>query len=152
VALLGHRPSSPIAAYRWEHTDRALTEQLALEDEGYAATVETGHAAVRFTNPTTGGDVLPTIRADFHRLRAGTATAARQEVGSSVWQVFTGRGTAVIGGVEHSVDHGDVFVVPSWAHFELRAEEQLELFRFSDAPVFEALNQFRQTTGTEAGA
>nr|WSY53863.1 cupin domain-containing protein [Streptomyces sp. NBC_00886] len=152
VALLGRRPSSPIAAYRWEHTDRALTEQLALEDEGYAGTVEAGHAAVRFTNPTTGGDVLPTIRADFHRLRAGTATAARQEVGSSVWQVFTGRGTAVIGGVEHTVEHGDVFVVPSWARFELRAEEQLDLFRFSDAPVFEALNQFRQTTGTEAGA
>ena len=26
--------SSPIAAYRWEHTDAALREQLALEDEG----------------------------------------------------------------------------------------------------------------------
>ncbi len=28
--------SSPIGAYRWEHTDRALREQLALEDEGYS--------------------------------------------------------------------------------------------------------------------
>ncbi len=150
VGLLGRRPSSPIAAYRWENTDRALAEQLALEDEGYEGTVESGHAAVRFTNPTTGGDVLPTIRADFHRLRAGTATAARREVGSSVWQVFTGHGTAVIDGVEHSLGHGDVFVVPSWARCELRAAEQLDLFRFTDAPVFEALHQFRQATGVES--
>ena len=28
--------SSPVGAYRWEHTDRALTEQLLLEDEGQA--------------------------------------------------------------------------------------------------------------------
>ena len=32
---------------------------------------EPGHAAVRYTNPTTGGDVLPTIRAEMHRHRAG---------------------------------------------------------------------------------
>ena len=49
-----------------------------------------GHAAVRFTNPTTGGDVMPTIRAEFHRLRAGATTEAVREVGSSVWQVFEG--------------------------------------------------------------
>ena len=34
--------SSPIAAYRWEHTDRALREQLLLEDEGHPATVVPG--------------------------------------------------------------------------------------------------------------
>ncbi|MFE2088603.1 cupin domain-containing protein [Streptomyces sp. NPDC059460] len=146
VALLGSRPSSPLAAYRWEHTDRALVEQLALEAEGHQATVEPGHAAVRFSNPTTGGDVLPTIRADFHRLLPGAATTPQREVGSSVWQVFTGRGTAVINGVEHPVEHGDVFVVPSWASYEIRAEVGLDLFRFTDAPIFEALHQYRQLT------
>jgi gentisate 1,2-dioxygenase len=85
-------PSSPIAAYRWEHTDRALADQLALESEGHPGVVEPGHAAVRFTNPTTGGDVMPTIRAEFHRLRAGADTAARREVGSSVFQVFEAAG------------------------------------------------------------
>ena len=90
--------SSPIAAYRWEHTDRALTEQLLLEDEGHPATVTQGHAAIRYTNPTTGGDVMPTIRAEFHRLRAGASTEAVREVGSSVWQVFEGSGTVVLNG------------------------------------------------------
>jgi gentisate 1,2-dioxygenase len=147
TALLGGRPNSPLAAYRWEHTDRALADQLALEAEGHPGTVEPGHAAVRFSNPTTGGDALPTIRADLHRLLAGTITAPRQEVGSSVWQVFSGRGTALIGGVEYNVEHGDVFVVPSWVPYEIRAETGLDLFRFSDAPVLQALNQYRQMTG-----
>ncbi|HEU0223328.1 MAG TPA: cupin domain-containing protein [Paracoccaceae bacterium] len=132
--------SSPIGAYRWEHTDRALTEQLLLEDEGQPATAEQGHAAVRYVNPTTGGDVMPTIRAEFHRLRAGTATPTRREVGSSVFQVFEGRGTVVLGGTEHRLDIGDLFVIPSWVPWSLQAETQFDLFRFSDAPIMERLH------------
>lgn len=132
--------SSPIGAYRWEHTDRALTEQLLLEDEGQPATVGQGHAAIRFVNPTTGGDVMPTIRAEFHRLRAGAQTPPRREVGSSVFQVFDGRGVVVLGGVEHRLDIGDLFVVPSWISWSLQAETRFDLFRFSDAPIMERLH------------
>ena len=132
--------SSPIGAYRWEYTDRALTEQLLLEDEGHPATVEQGHAAVRYVNPTTGGDVMPTIRAEFHRLRAGATTPVRREVGSTVFQVFEGTGSVVLGGVEHALDIGDLFVVPSWVPWSLQAETQFDLFRFSDAPIMERLH------------
>lgn len=132
--------SSPIGAYRWEHTDAALTEQLLLEDEGQPATAGQGHAAVRYVNPTTGGDIMPTIRAEFHRLRAGTALPTRREVGSSVFQVFEGRGRAVLDGAEHPLAKGDLFVVPSWVPWSLRADEQFDLFRFSDAPVMERLH------------
>lgn len=132
--------SSPIGAYRWEHTDRALTEQLLLEDEGQPATVGQGHAAIRFVNPTTGGDVMPTIRAEFHRLRADAQTVPRREVGSSVFQVFDGSGSVLLGGVEHRLDIGDLFVVPSWISWSLQAETQFDLFRFSDAPIMERLH------------
>jgi gentisate 1,2-dioxygenase len=132
--------SSPIGAYRWEFTDRALTEQLLLEEEGQPATVGQGHAAVRYINPTTGGDVMSTIRAEFHRLRAGTVTPGRREVGSSVFQVFDGKGSVSLNGKEHSLEKGDMFVVPSWAQWVLRAESQFDLFRFSDAPIIERLN------------
>jgi gentisate 1,2-dioxygenase len=147
VALLGERPSSPIAAYRWQHTDRALAEQLEIEREGHPATMGTGHAAVRFSNPTTGGDVMPTIRAEFHRLRAGAVSEPRREVGSSVWQVFAGSGSVLIGGVEHRLERGDLFVVPSWAEYELTSGDGLDLFRFSDAPIFEALGLYRIQVG-----
>ncbi len=132
--------SSPIGAYRWEYTDRALTEQLLLEEEGQPATVEQGHAAIRYVNPTTGGDVMPTIRCEFHRLRAGCATPTRREVGSTVFQVFEGSGAVVMDGVEHRLDIGDMFVIPSWISWSLQAETQFDLFRFSDAPIMERLN------------
>lgn len=140
LSRLQNTVSSPIGAYRWEHTDRALNEQLLLEEEGVPATIEQGHAAIRFINPTTGGDVMPTIRAEFHRLRPGVATATRRDVGSTVFQVFEGRGAVVLGEITHKLEKGDIFVVPSWVPWKLQAETSFDLFRFSDAPIIERLN------------
>lgn len=132
--------SSPIGAYRWEFTDRALTEQLLLEDEGQPATVEQGHAAVRYINPTTGGDVMPTIRAQFHRFRNGAQSRQRHDVGTNVFQVFEGRGSVVMGGKPHALEKGDIFVIPSWVPWSLQAETGFDLFHFSDAPIMERLH------------
>jgi gentisate 1,2-dioxygenase len=140
---LAPSPATPLLAYRWEHTDRALTEQLALEREGYDATVEPGHAAVRFTNPTTGDDVMPTLRTEFHRLAPGTATAAAREAGSSVYQVFQGGATVTVGDATWPVAHGDLFVVPSWQPLTVESEDGIDLFRFSDTPVLERLHLHR---------
>ncbi|WP_134728231.1 cupin domain-containing protein [Amycolatopsis nivea] len=147
-------PGSPLLAYKWEHTDAALRDQLQLEKEGYGGTVEPGHAAVRFSNPHNGSDVLPTIRAEFHRVARGTGTAPVRETGSSVCQVFDGSGTVTVGDTSWAVSRGDLFVVPSWQPFSVKSEAgttdsdsgALDLFRFSDAPVFEALHLDRQET------
>ena len=143
LSQLNDTVASPIGAYRWDHTDRALTEQLLLEDEGQPATVEQGHAAIRYVNPTTGGDVMPTIRCEFHRLRAGCETRMRREVGSSVFQVFDGAGAVVLDGQRHVLTKGDMFVIPSWIPWSLQGETQFDLFRFSDAPIMERLNFMR---------
>jgi gentisate 1,2-dioxygenase len=140
-------PGSPLLAYRWEHTDRALADQLAIEAEGFGGTVEPGHAAVRYANPVTGADVLPTIRAEMHRIVRGAQTAPVRETGSSVYAVFDGSGAVTVGDATWSVTRGDLFVVPSWQPFSARSEAgatdsdsgALDLFRFSDSPVFEAL-------------
>jgi gentisate 1,2-dioxygenase len=132
--------SSPIGAYRWEFTDRALTQQLLLEEEGQPATVDQGHAAVRYINPTTGGDVMPTIRAEFHRLRAGAVTPRRRDVGSSIFQVFEGAGLVKLAAIEYRLEKGDLFVVPSWCEWSLAAQTQFDLFSFSDAPIMERLH------------
>lgn len=138
-------PATPLLAYRWADTDRALSEQLALEQEGHALTLSPGHAAVRFTNPTNGRDVLPTIRTEMHRLRAGARTRSWREVGSSVYQVFDGRGTVRVGERSWSVSRGDMFVVPSWQPLSAQADGDtaLDLFRFGDTPIFEALHAHR---------
>ncbi len=148
-------PGSPLLAYRWEHTDRALADQLALEREGFAATVEPGHAAVRYTDPTTGGDVLPTIRVEMHRIVRNAQTVPVRETGSSVYAVFDGSGTVTVGDTTWSVTRGDLFVVPSWQPFSATSQAggtdsdsgALDLFRFSDAPVFEALKLNRTVVG-----
>ncbi|GAB3345115.1 cupin domain-containing protein [Modestobacter lapidis] len=147
VSAPGATAGTPLLNYRWADTDAALTDQLELEAEGHPGTVEPGHAAVRFANPTTGGDVLPTIRAEMHRLRTGTETAPRRQAGSSVHQVFDGTGTVTVGDASWRVERGDLFVVPSWQPLSIRSEAgasdsdsgALDLFSFSDAPIFEAL-------------
>jgi gentisate 1,2-dioxygenase len=135
--------SSPLCAYRWEYTDAALTEQLALEAEGHPSTVEPRHAAVRFSNPATGGDALVTMRTEMHRLAPGCTTTGRREVGSSVWQVFDGAGAFVLDGTRTEVGRGDIVAVPSWCHVVVEAAGTLDLFRFSDAPIIERLNLAR---------
>lgn len=150
VSQLGRAVSSPLLAYRWADTDRALADQLALESQGHPGTVEPGHAAVRYVNPATAGDVVSTMRCEMHRIAAGVTTATRREVGSSVFQVFDGTGTVTVGDARWQVRRGDIFVVPPWQPLTIAAAAQpdsesgaLDLFRFSDAPIFEALHLHR---------
>jgi gentisate 1,2-dioxygenase len=135
--------NSPLMAYRWEHTDAALTAQLELEREGQVATVEPGHAAVRFSNPTNGKDALRTIRTEMHRYRAGTTTTPVRTVGSSVWQVFEGSGVVRVGDQRYEVEKGDLYAVPSWAALGVETADGLDAFRFGDDPVYEALGLSR---------
>jgi len=140
---LAPSPASPLLAYRWEHTDRALSDQLALEAAGTRCTVEPGHAAVRYCNPTTGGDVLPTLRAEFHRLAPGVRTATTRSTGAQVFQVFDGTGEVHAGEHTWTVGRGDLFVVPSWVPWDVASEHGLDLFVFGDAPIFEKLHLAR---------
>ena len=146
-AVGGDGRSSPLPAYRWHITDAALGEQLDLEREGFAATVEPGHALVRYSHPATGRDALPTIRTEMHRLRPGTRTRSRQVVGSAVWQVFRGAATASVGSESYELGRGDLFVVPSWAPVSIGTDAGVDLFRFSDEPVYEALGLNRTSLG-----
>jgi gentisate 1,2-dioxygenase len=138
--------TSPLMAYRWAHTDAALAAQLERADAGHPGVVGPGHAAVRFANPATGGDALVTLRMEMHRLAAsassapGSDGAGDRRVGSSVWQVFAGDGTVHLGGDPVAVGPGDVVAVPSWCPLRLAAGGGgLDVFTFSDAPVYEAL-------------
>jgi gentisate 1,2-dioxygenase len=105
--------------------------------------VEPGHAAIRFTDPTSGRDALSTIRLEMHRVAAGVHTARSRHVGSSVWQVFDGSGTVHVGEETYDVGKGDLFAVPSWAPVAIDAATELDIFRFSDEPVYEALGLAR---------
>lgn len=136
----GAAKTSPLMAYRWEHTDAALSAQLELEAEGREGVLAPGHAAVRFTNPTNGADALVTLRMEMHRLAGGASSTLPRRVGSSVWQVFDGDGVIELAGHKHEVSKGDVIAVPSWCPMNVSSTLGLDAFMFSDAPVYEALN------------
>lgn len=153
VGAAGNTRATPLLAYRWDATDRALAEQLAMEQEGFPATVSPGHAAVRYVNPVTGADVMPTLRVEMHRLTLGAAFRQVREVGSSVYQVFDGGGAVRVGNQHWQVERGDLFAVPSWAPFSAQAAggSRMDLFRFSDTPIYEALHTHR-VAGPDAPA
>ena len=45
-------------------------------------------------------------------------------------------------GVEHELGQGDLIVVPSWCSLAFAADGTgVDLFRFSDTPIFELLHQ-----------
>jgi gentisate 1,2-dioxygenase len=82
----------------------------------------------------------------MHRLASGAATLTTREAGSSVWQVFAGRGSARLDGQSREITRGDVIAVPSWCEVRMSADVELTLFRMSDAPIFERLNLDRKVT------
>jgi gentisate 1,2-dioxygenase len=131
--------SSPLFAYRRADTARAL-DALQSARHGDA------RVSLRFVNPATGADVMPTMRCVMHRLRPGQRTATTRRAGSSVWVTYAGSAVAVIAGRRFEVAAGDMLAVPSWAPFDLEAAEPAEFFSISDAPVLEALGLARQVT------
>jgi gentisate 1,2-dioxygenase len=123
--------SSPLLAYRRAETDTAL--RALVERAGGRA------AAVRYVDPTTGRDVMTTMRCEMHRVPAGRSNEQRREVGSSILVVFSGGGSAEIGGETFVLEPGDLLALPSWLSWQLHATSDLDCFRVSDAPVLEAL-------------
>ncbi|MGH8869708.1 MAG: cupin domain-containing protein [Actinomycetes bacterium] len=131
-------PYSPLLVYRYADTDRALGRLL--EARG------TRHAALRFADPATGADVMPTMRCAMHRVLAGGRTPTTRRAGSSIWVSFRGQSTAHVGSERFHLEPGDMVAVPSWTPFALEADEPADLFSVSDAPVLEALRLARTET------
>ncbi|HVW34176.1 MAG TPA: cupin domain-containing protein [Acidimicrobiia bacterium] len=137
----GARPGARSAVLRfpWAETEAALEARCDDPDPH-------DDVVVRYTDPATGGPVLPTVDARIQRLRAGVRTRPHRHVHSVVYQAFRGRGETVIDGVRFRWDRGDIFAVPPWAAHEHRADGPGDalLFSITDAPVLSALGLERE--------
>jgi gentisate 1,2-dioxygenase len=126
-------PRSPVLLYPWAETEAALAELRNTPDPH-------DDALFRYTNPETGGPVLPTIDASIQLLRAGVRTTPHRHVHSVVYQTFRGRGQTVIDGVRFTWERGDMFAIPPWAAHDHQAlDGDALLFSITDAPVLTAL-------------
>ena len=124
---------SPVLLFPWEET-RAALEALRDRADPHDDVIH------RYTDPTTGGPVLPTIDAAVQLIRAGVRTHPHRHVHSVVYQVFSGTGATVIDGQTFSWQRGDILAIPPWAAHEHHAGDgDAVLFSITDAPVLRAL-------------
>jgi gentisate 1,2-dioxygenase len=139
VDLRSGRPASPVFNYPYARTRESLERMRR------AAAWDPCHGLkMRYSNPVTGGHVLPTIGAFIQLLPAGFATAPYRSTDATVFVPVEGEGRTTIGDVTVTWGPRDVFVVPSWKRVRHEARVDSVLFSFSDRPVQEALSLFRE--------
>src|SRR5205807_909619 len=132
---------SPLLAFPWDQTESALHNLAKVDASPF------DDVAMEYTNPVTGGHVLPTIGCNIQLLRAGIHTKAHRHSNCAIYHVFRGRGATIIDGVEHAWGAGDFVLLPPMAwheHLNASADEEAILFSISDGPVFDALNLYRE--------
>ena len=135
--------NSPIFNYPYARTREALEGLRRAEAWDPCHGIK-----MRYTNPATGGHAMGTIGTFIQLLPKGFTTAAYRSTDATVFTAVEGRGRTRIGR-DFVVEWGpkDIFIVPSWHHVRHEAEEDAVLFSFSDRPVQQALNLFREDRG-----
>jgi len=131
--------TSPVFNYPYAHTREAL-ERAKNNNEWDAC-----HGLkLRYTNPVTGDFAMPTIGTFIQLLPKGFKTSNYRSTDATVFAPIEGRGRSRIG--EQIVEWGprDIFVVPSWQWVSHEADDEAVLFSFSDRPVQQKLDLFRE--------
>ena len=134
------RPADPtrVFVYPFERTRASL---LAIA----RGTPDAHHGfKLRYVNPATGASPMPTIGACAQWLPVGFETRPYRCTDGTVHVCLEGGGEASIGDRSWRFQENDVFVVPSWHAFQLRADRDALLFSFSDRPVQLALGLWRE--------
>jgi gentisate 1,2-dioxygenase len=138
-------PYSPLMHYPYAQAKAAL-ERLA----GTATGSRYDGVILEYTNPVTGGRVMPTIACYVQMLRPGQRTAAHRHTGTTIYHVIEGEGATVVDGERLEWVDKDVICVPSWAthqHVNLSPGRPAVLFSYTDAPVMHALDLYREAAG-----
>ncbi|MCI0895975.1 MAG: cupin domain-containing protein [Chloroflexi bacterium] len=133
---------SPLMHYPWDQTWAALQRLAPVADGSpYDGVV------LEYTNPNTGGPVMPTMACHIQLLRPGESTKAHRHTSSTIYHVVEGEGFSVVDGQRLDWENKDVFCVPGWAfheHANASATEPAVLFSFTDAPVLRSLSLLRE--------
>jgi gentisate 1,2-dioxygenase len=119
------KPYSPVFLYKWDESYKTVKKQGTYE----------------YSNPLTGGPVMPTMGAQLELIRE---TRAKRHTGSVVYQVATGRGWSEIGDQRFEWEEKDIFVVPAWTRYRHGAHAEAVLFSFNDFPAMRALGLYRE--------
>jgi gentisate 1,2-dioxygenase len=134
--------SSPVFNYPYAHSREAL------ETAKRASEWDPCHGLkLRFVNPATGDFAMPTIGTFLQLLPRGFKTARYRSTDATVFTAVEGRGRSRIGEQVFEWGPRDIFVVPSWQWVTHEADDEAVLFSFSDRPVQQKLDLFREDRG-----
>ena len=139
------RPAhSPLMLYSWRDTHAAL---LGMRDE-------TGDPydgiSLEYTNPQTGGSVLPTMACSIQLIRPNERLKPHRHTGSAVYYGVEGEGVTTVEGQSFHWDKGSVLALPSWAlheHANTSASQDAILFSISDSPVLHKTGLYHEQAG-----
>lgn len=134
-----HPRRNPVFCYPYARTRTAL-ERLAA-----AGPLHRCHAVrQQFVNPLTGGPATPTMAAFMQWLPRGFRGAASRSTDSTVFCVVEGEGESRVGDRTIAWRTHDVFVAPAWLPLRHETDGDAVLFGFSDRPVQQALQLWRE--------
>lgn len=133
--------SSPVGNYPWREVERAFA---AIGDDVDGS--DTEGIVLEYTNPYTGGSVLPTIDCKIARLRPRFSGRPHRTTASSIVHVVRGEGYVEFEDQRFEWGPHDVIAVPGWRTYRLvnsSADSDAVLFTYNNAPALRALGLLR---------
>jgi gentisate 1,2-dioxygenase len=131
--------ASPVFNYPYENT------RDALETAKRASDWDPCHGLkLRYVNPVTGMSPMPTIGTFIQLLPKAFRTSRYRSTDATIFTVVEGQGRSRIGDLVLDWGPRDIFVVPSWQWVTHEADDEAVLFSFSDRPVQQMLDLFRE--------
>lgn len=123
------------------HYPGALTRALL----DAAPRADDGAKMLRYTNPASGGAVMPTLDCYAARLAAGATTRARRTTWNTICLVVEGAGRSSVGDASFTWEKHDVFTIPHWTWASHAAVSgDADLFLVTDRALFEHLDLVRE--------
>jgi len=126
----------------YAETRRAL-EQMKLQQEW-----DPCHGLkLRYTNPVTGDFAMPTMGTFIQLLPKGFSSTRYRSTDATVFVPIEGKGRSKIGDEIFEWGPRDIFVVPSWRFVTHEVAEDAVLFSYSDRPIQQKLDLWREDRG-----
>jgi gentisate 1,2-dioxygenase len=134
--------TSPVFNYPYDYTREAL-DRLKLSRQ-----LDPCHGIkLRYTNPVTGDYAMPTMGTFIQLLPKDFSTSRYRSTDATIFVPVEGAGRTRIGDRTFEWGPKDIFVAPSWHWVSHEADSEAVLFSFSDRPIQEKLDLFREDRG-----
>jgi gentisate 1,2-dioxygenase len=128
---------SPQFRYPWASALQSLQGLQARPDRS---------KLLRYTNPVTGGAVIPTLDCYLLELAAHHATVPVRSTSNAVCVVAEGEGETLVGDERIEWTRGDIFTLPHWKWVTHEAHQLSRIFLMTDRELMAKIGYLREET------